>query len=239
LDEFFFIMEKIYFGNLIWKFPKNIFRKIKKSKSNFFNFEILKFEILKFWDFDFLIFRRIFFGNFSNHNFQNNFSPWWKNIFNPNFFDDLEFSYTFDLAHFEGSRRCTAISRRTTLTGWTGAGKSNFDEFSSIFKDFRWFLACSPTDFSKISTKKSQNFFEAAEKNNIFSSNNIFSKKIQSISTEPKHIQRGASNSLWASRTRPKTKNSTFFFLYLTYLVTSSPNQLLSVPEKKFWFCPT
>ena len=58
-----------------------------------------------------------------------------KKKFHPNFFDDLEFSYTFDLTYFESPRRCTETSRRTTLTG----DESRKVDFWWIFEDFQGF----------------------------------------------------------------------------------------------------
>ena len=40
-----------------------------------------------------------------------------KKYLSSNFFDNLEFSYTFDLAHSEHPRRFTDASRLTHLTG--------------------------------------------------------------------------------------------------------------------------
>ena len=145
-------------------FPKNQKIKILKLEIfNFGNFEILNF---KFGNFEILIFRFFDFGKFSNQNFQNNFSPWWKNIFHPIFFDDLEFSYTFDLVHSEqpaemyrGLQRPSSVfccckfrtypwvndSPTCTISPWIGKEthwkpiekSSKFPKISNFF-NFRW-----------------------------------------------------------------------------------------------------
>ena len=117
---------------------------------NFGNFEILNF---KFENFEILIFRffeKIFLKNFQIKIFKILFLHDNKICFVQNFFDDLEFSYTFDLAYFQRPRRCTEISRRTTLTGRTSSEKSIFDEFSKIFDAFwlapQQFASKNPTE---------------------------------------------------------------------------------------------